>query len=349
MATERDLDIIFASPIDWEAFRGRTVLVTAASGRLGAYFVEALAKADLDWNLGMTIVALARSEEKLQRALGVTLELPNVRMILADVTAPIAWEGAVDYIIHTAGLASPKDFTERPVDTLWGHVMGTRNVLELARHKGTRRVFYVSTVEIYGDWHKEADLVEEDMGPMRCDRSRACYPEAKRLCETMLAAYATQYGVDYAGVRMSHTFGPGISLADGRAFAEFMQCALSGRDIVLHSDGSAVRTYTYVADAVGAMLLVLTKGAPQTFYNVANRENACSILEVAEMIAALAPSGKVQVRREGNATGGLQYLPFKLGVMNTDRIGALGWRARVDARHAFQYTMESFEQQDLAR
>ena len=182
---------------------------------------------------------------------------------------------------------------------------------------------------------------------MRCDTPRACYPEAKRLCETMLAAYAAQYGIDYVGVRMSHTFGPGISLTDGRAFSEFIRNALEGKDIVLHTDGSAVRTYTYVADAVGAMLLAVTKGAPATFYNVANTDNACSIREIAEIIAELAPTGNVSVRLSEGVEKNLQYLPFKLGVMNVDRIRSLGWKARVDARHAFKYTMESFEQRDL--
>ncbi len=347
MVTQRDLDIIFSSPIDWEAFRDCTVLVTAASGRLGAYLVEALAKADLDWNLNMTIVALARSAEKLERALGSTLQLPNVRTVLQDITTPVAWSGNADYIFHAAGLASPKDFTKRPVETLWGHVMGTHHVLELARARKSRRVFYVSTVEIYGDWQREKNIREEDMGPMRCDSVRACYPEAKRLCETMLASYAEQYGVDYVGVRMSHTFGPGISLSDGRAFAEFLRHALDGTDIVLHSDGSAVRTYTYVADAVGAMLLTVTKGAPRTFYNVANPGNALSIRAIAELIARLAPRGAVAVRYEMPEGQGLKYLPFKLGIMDVERITKLGWKPKVDAEHAFRYTMESFEQSDV--
>ena len=150
MVEQRDIDIIFHNPIDWERFRNKTVLVTGATGRLGMYIVEALVKADIDWNLNLNIIALARSERKLGRVFGNSLKLPNVHTLIQDITEPIGWKGEVHYIFHTAGAASPLDFTKEPVDTLWGHVQGTRNVLELAREKNTQKVLYVSTVEIYG-------------------------------------------------------------------------------------------------------------------------------------------------------------------------------------------------------
>jgi len=150
MVEQRDIGIILESPIDWEKFRGKTVLVTGATGRLGMYIVETLAHADIEWNLSLHTIAMARSAEKLQRVFGETLGLPNVSTIVQDITASFESVPAVDYIFHTAGLASPKDFTENPVGTLWGHVQGTRNVLELARKQPACHVFYVSTVETYG-------------------------------------------------------------------------------------------------------------------------------------------------------------------------------------------------------
>ena len=85
----------------------------------------------------------------------------------------------------------------------------------------------------------------------------------------MLASYKQQYGISYCGVRLCHTLGPGVALDDGRGFAEFMDCVLKNQDIVLHSDGGAMRTYTYVADAVNAMFLIMDKGGDE-LYNVAN-------------------------------------------------------------------------------
>ena len=343
MVEQRDIDIILNNPIDWEKYRDKTVLVTGATGRLGMYIVEAISKANIDWNLNITLLALARSAEKLQRIFGESLQLPYIHPIVQDITQPISWQGDVHYIFHTAGLASPQDFTTNPVGTLWGHVQGTRNVLELAREKHSQKVFYVSTVEIYGEWKKDEEICENDMGPMKCDNARACYPEAKRLCETMLAAYEMQYGIPYMVVRLCHTFGPGIVLDDGRAFSEFLQDVVEGKDIVLQSDGSAMRTYTYVADAVGAMLLAFTKGKEHS-YNIANLDNLISIRDLAELIADLDPKKKVRVRYAVEKEQMLQYLPFKLAIMNVDKIKKLGWEPQVGTKEAFRYTLEAFLQ-----
>lgn len=343
MVEQRDIDIIMKSPIDWESFRNKTVLVTGATGRLGMYIVEALNKADIDWNLNMSIIALARSEKKLREVFGNSLKLPNIHTLVQDIIEPIRWEGEVHYIFHTAGAASPQDFTNWPVDTLWGHVQGTRNVLELAHEKKTQKVLYVSTVEIYGEWKSEEGIKEDDMGLIYCDSARACYPEAKRLCETMFASYEAQYGIPYVGVRLCHTFGPGISLEDGRAFAEFIKNVIDGKDIVLQTDGSAARTYTYVADAIGAILLAFTKGK-EHYYNIANLDNLISIRDLAELIAGLDPNGKVKVVYANRDEQKLKYLPFKLGIMNVDRITDLGWKPRVGLEEAFRYTLESFQQ-----
>ncbi len=343
MVEIRDINIILNNPIDWEMFRNKTVLVTGATGRLGMYIVEAINKADIDWNLNLTIIALARSREKLKEVFGQSLKLPNISTLVQDIIDPIRVEGDVDYIFHTAGAASPKDFTEAPVDTLWGHVQGTRNVLELAKEKGTQKILYVSTVETYGEWKSDEGIKENDCGPMRCDIARACYPEAKRLCETMFASYEAQYGIKYVGVRLCHTFGPGISLDDGRAFAEFIRSVIECKDIILQSDGSAARTYTYVADAIGAMLLAFTKGK-ESYYNIANLDNLITIRDLAQLIAKLDPKGKVTVKYANQAEQKLKYLPFRLGIMNVDRIMNLGWHPQVGLEEAFRYTMEAFLQ-----
>uniref|UniRef100_UPI0040566856 NAD-dependent epimerase/dehydratase family protein n=1 Tax=Acetatifactor sp. TaxID=1872090 RepID=UPI0040566856 len=345
MVELRDINIILNNPIEWEKFRNKTVLITGATGRLGMYIAEALNKADIDWNLNMTIVLLARDDKKLRQIFGASLQLSNIHIMVQDITEPIHWEGDVHYIFHTAGAASPMDFTNAPVDTLWGHLQGTRNALELAREKKSEKIMYVSTVETYGEWKSEEGIHEDDMGVMRHDNARACYPEAKRMCETMLASYEAQYGISYVGVRLCHTFGPGITLNDGRAFAEFIRNVIDGKDIVLQSDGSAARTYTYVADAIGAMLLAFTKGK-EHYYNIANLDNLITIRDLAKLIAGLDPKGKVKVTYANEQEQKLKYLPFSLGIMNVDRIMNLGWRPQVGLNDAFRYTLESFLQSE---
>lgn len=86
MVEQRDVEIILNNPIDWEQFRNKTVLVTGATGRLGMYIVEAISKADIDWNLNVTIIALARNKKKLEEVFGESLKLPNIHVLVQDVT-----------------------------------------------------------------------------------------------------------------------------------------------------------------------------------------------------------------------------------------------------------------------
>jgi len=336
---KRDLDIITNSAVNWRMYLDSTVLITGATGRLGRYIMEALADVDLKYNLNMRILGLARSEKKAREVFDNLLDLPNVECLYQDVNTPIRYDGKIDYIFHTAGPAAPKDY-DTPVDTLWVHVNGTHNVMECAKDYKTKRVFYVSTVETYGEWKSDNKIKETDMGIMQHLNFRACYPEAKRLCETMLTTYKKQYGISFCGVRLCHTLGPGVALDDGRGFAEFMDCVLKNQDIVLHSDGGAMRTYTYVADAVNAMFLIMDRGEDM-LYNVANLDNLISIRDLAEMTATLLPDRTCKVRFSKKAAK-LQYLPFKLAIMDVSKVMDLGWKPVIDIKKMFKWTLESF-------
>lgn len=337
----RDLDIICNSSVNWQMYRNKKVLITGVTGRIGRYIFETLVDIDLKYNLNMKLYGLARSEEKARDIFGNTLLLPNVNLLYQDVNSRISLEENIDYIFHTAGPAAPKDFRDKSVETLWAHVNGTHNVCEFAKEHNTDRIFYVSTVEIYGEWNSDVNIKEDDMGVMQHLNYRACYPEAKRLCETMLATYKEEYGLDYCGVRLCHTLGPGIILDDGRAFADFLNCALNGSDIVLHSDGSAMRTYTYTADAINAIFLIMDKGQ-STFYNVASDENLISIRDLALLISKLPMKNKVNVLFD-NEVSAMPYLPFKLAIMDTNRVRDLGWRPQVSINNTFKWTYDSLK------
>lgn len=337
----RDLDIIRKGISNWNMYRNVTVLITGATGRLGRYIVETLVDVDLKYNLNMRVVGMARSRKKSVEVFGELLEFPNVSFIYQDVNEVIDFEGNVDYIFHTAGPAAPVDFKKSSVDTLWSHVNGTHNVLEFAVAHKTRKVFYVSTVEIYGTWKSDDLIKEEDMGPMPHFQARACYPEAKRLCETMFSCYKANYGIDFCGARFCHTLGAGILLDDGRAFAEFISCTLKGTDIVLHSDGSAIRTYTYTPDAINAIFMIMERGESGFMYNVAATENLISIRDLATLIAAFSPKKTTKVIFSDEVSS-MPYLPFKLAIMDTSKIRELGWIPQTDLKKMLKWTIESF-------
>jgi nucleoside-diphosphate-sugar epimerase len=337
----RDFDIIGKGISNWNMYRNATIMVTGSTGRLGRYLVETLIDVDLKYNLNLRVLGLARSHDKAVEVFGDLLEFPNVSFLYQDVNQPIEFEGTVDYIFHTAGPAAPLDFKTSSVNTLWAHVNGTHNVLEYAVTHKTKKVFYVSTVEIYGSWQSDDAIKEDDMGPLKNLNARACYPEAKRLCETMLACYRATNGLDYCGARFCHTLGPGILLDDGRAFAEFIDCSLKGKDIVLHSDGSAMRTYTYTPDAINAVFIIMEKGESGKMYNVAATENLISIRDLANLIASFSPKKTTKVIFSEEASS-MPYLPFKLAIMDTALVRELGWTPQTDIEKTFKWTIESF-------
>lgn len=336
-----DFDIIRKGITNWNLYRNTTILVTGSTGRLGRYIVETFVDVDLTYNLNLRLICIARSKDKAISIFGNLIDFPNVSFLFQDINTPIKYEGTVDYIFHTAGPAAPIDFKNSALDTLWAHVNGTHNVLEFAIKHNVQKVFYVSTVETYGTLNEDINIKEDDIGKLQNQNVRACYPEAKRLCETMLYCYHAKYGLNFSGVKLSHTLGPGILLNDGRAFAEFIDCVIKEKDIVLHSDGSAMRTYTYTADAINAFFVIMERGESNCFYNVAANENLISIRDLANLIAELSPKNKTRViySKESN---NMPYLPFKLAIMDTSKIRNLGWRPQTDLLHTFKWTLFSF-------
>lgn len=337
----RDFEIIRKGITNWKMYRDKTILVTGATGRLGRFIVETLVDVDLKYNLNLRVVGMARNLDKAKAVFGNLLDFPNVSFIYQDVNIPIDYNGTVDFIFHTAGPAAPMDYVRSTVNTLWAHVNGTHNVLEFARQHGTNKIFYVSTVEVYGEQKANEKIKEDFMGPMQHLKSRACYPEAKRLCETMLACYKKDFGIDFCGVRLCHTLAAGIALNDGRSFAEFISCALEGKDIVLHSDGSAMRTYTYTPDAVNAFFIIMERGESGTMYNVAAEDNLISIRDLAELIAGMSPKKTTKVVFSKEAST-MPYLPFKLAIMDTSKVRELGWSPQTSLEEMFRWTIESF-------
>ena len=109
----------------------------------------------LKYNLNLRVVGVARNHEKAIEVFGEMLEFPNISFVYQDIIEPIEFDGVVDYIFHTAGPAAPLDFKTSAVNTFWAHVCGTHNVCEFAINHKTKKIFYVSTVEIYGNWESD--------------------------------------------------------------------------------------------------------------------------------------------------------------------------------------------------
>lgn len=337
-----DLESICAqNSIPWDKLRGCTVLVTGATGLIGSQTVSALLYADQKWSLGLTVLALVRSAEKAQQKFGAQLtQCPNLRLVMGTVEQLPEIDGPVDYIVHGASPTASAYFVQHPVDTIRTATAGTSNLLELAREKKSAGFVYLSSMEVYGGPTDDRLLPESAGTTVNTMAVRSCYPEAKRLCETLCVAYCAQYGVPAVVVRLAQTFGPGVEPDDGRVFAEFARCARDGRNIVLNTTGESKRCYLYTADAVSAILTLLLAGAPGQAYNAANGVTYCSICEMAEMVAKQVAQKEIQVQIKLNAEKSVKYLPPHHLNLQTDKLTALGWQPTRDLREMYLRMMQ---------
>jgi nucleoside-diphosphate-sugar epimerase len=342
---EEDLAAILGEGVDWGAFAGKTVLVTGAGGFLPAWFVHALLRRnDRSGGAPARVVALVRSVERAQSRLGRHAGRADFSLVEQDVCLPVDLREKVDFVIHAASQASPKYYGSDPSGTISANVLGTRNLLELAREHGSEGFLFLSGGEVYGQLRDDQiPTRESECGAVEPMAVRSCYAEGKRAGETMCAAWAHQFGVPAKVARLYHTYGPGMALDDGRVFADFVADVLAGRDLSMNSDGLAVRAFCYVADAVAGMFRVLLEGKAGEAYNVGNDAGQIPIGELAELIARLFPEKGLKVVRKGGA-GQPGYIPspFSRACPDISKARALGWNPATTLETGFARTVRSF-------
>ena len=315
-----DLDAVLAgAPV--EALKDSTVLITGATGLIGACLTDALCRANRKLGLNIRIIALSRNPEQYES------RFDGVEFVACDISRPVVELPKADYIIHAASNAHPMAFSADPVGTMMGNIQGTLNLLEHLRACGGKRLLFLSTGEIYGENPDVTDGFSEDsFGKIDSMNPRACYPESKRAAETLCASYIRQYGVDAVVARLCYIYGPTITGSNSRADAQFLRKALAGEDIVMKSTGSQLRSYCYAADAVSALITVLAKGETGLAYNIANRESVHTIREYAETLAKLAGVNVVfDLPPEAERAG---YSTVSRAVQNPARLEGLGWKAQ---------------------
>lgn len=309
---------------DFAALEGKNIFFTGATGLIGYNFVATLLTYAEKAANPPHVIALVRNRAKAETCFS---SFPHrfLTLVEGDVTQPIAYDGSVDYIVHAASQTSSKAFVEQPVNTIAIALDGTRNILNFAVTKGVRKFVYLSTMEVYGAPLTDEKIDESHGTNLNTMEVRSSYPESKRLCETLCTAYVKQFQVPVCVLRLTQTFGPGVRYNDGRVFAEFARCVMEKRDIVLHTAGETKRNYLYTADAVTAIIKLLTQGEPGHAYNAANEETYCSIMEMARLVAEQVAHQTIQVRCELADISVFGYAPPLKMNLDTSKLRALGW------------------------
>lgn len=338
----RDVAEIAQLSLPWEKLHGRRVLVTGATGFLGAYLVETLAYLNESHpdQAPIRIFAWARNARKLAVRFGHLTDQPFFQTIVQDIAEPWQPDEGMDYIIHAASPASPKYYLSAPVETIRANVQGTLHLLELARHNHARLLF-LSSGAIYGErLGNNEEIGEQDYGRLDPLDARSCYGESKRLGEAACLAYWREYQVPTVIARISHTYGPGIDLEDGRIFSDAVASVLRGEDIRLHGDGLESRPFCYVSDMVAGLLLLLLRGESGEAYNIGADEEL-TIRELAELVIRV--SGRSDLKVTSNtAPGAYGQAVRSSGHFDLSKIDALGWTRNIPPERGFARTLESF-------
>ena len=281
---------------DFEKFipslENKSILITGGRGFLGTYFLKTFVKINTKLNKPMKIFVI----DNLITSKDNFTKYPNVQFIEYDISKKIELKESINYIIHSASIASPLIYRKFPLKTIDVNYQGTRNLLEFAKEKNVDGMLFLSSSEIYGD-PKIIPTPETYWGNVSCNGPRACYDESKRLAETVCLAYHQEFGIPIKIARPFNAYGPFLNLDDGRVIPDFFKNAIEKSKIIIHSDGTPTRSFCYVSDSIRGFLKILFFGNSGSIYNVGN-DQEISMKELAMEIKNLV--GNTEIIYEKN-------------------------------------------------
>ncbi|MCH7753761.1 SDR family oxidoreductase [candidate division KSB1 bacterium] len=309
----------------------KRTLVTGGAGFLGSHICEYLL------NKGHEVIAmdnlLTGTVANIEHLQG-----ENFKFIKHNVTEYIYCAGPIDYVIHFASPASPKDYLELPIPTLKVGALGTHKALGLAREKKARFLL-ASTSEVYGDPQVHPQK-EDYWGHVNPVGPRGVYDEAKRYAEAITMAYHRFHGLDTKIVRIFNTYGPRMRPKDGRAIPAFVPQALMNQPITIFGDGSQTRSFCYVDDLIEGICRLLFSNQHEPV-NIGN-PNEMTIKELAETIIKITGSKSEII---------FNPLPIddpKVRQPDIEKAKTiLGWEPQVSLDEGLSRTIEWFKTQEL--
>ena len=305
------------------------VLVTGGAGFLGSHLVERLVVG------GHDVICLDNCFTGDRKNLAGLLEShSSFEFIRHDVIEPILLE--VEQIFHLACPASPVHYRQNPVKTIKTNVMGTLNMLGLAK-RVRARILLASTSEVYGD-PLESPQKESYRGNVNQIGPRACYDEGKRVAETLMMDYHRQNRVDTRIARIFNTYGPRMSFDDGRVVSNFILQALRNEPLTIYGDGNQTRSFCYVSDLIDGLLALMEFDGDECHLPVnLGNPTEITVRDLAEKIINIAGSSSTL------ATGDLpEDDPVHRCPDLTRARDLLGYEPKVDIDEGLKRTLQDF-------
>ena len=265
---------------------GKTLLITGGAGFLGNYFLNVIDF--LNKNVLSKPCRIISVDNFITGVKYRIEEGPYFKSIKHNVTEPLKINEHVDYIIHAAGIASPKFYREFKIETMDVATLGTKNVLELAKDKNIKSMLYFSSSEVYGDPDtRYIPTPETYNGNVSCIGPRANYDESKRLGETLCVVYFETYNIPVKIVRPFNVYGPGMRLDDYRVIPNFVVHILKGKPLPVYGAGNQTRTFCYISDAITGFFKMLLSNYNGEPFNVGNDDLEISIEGLAKIMVEI--------------------------------------------------------------
>lgn len=306
---------------------GSTVLISGATGMIGSVLVKWIIEKNLCTQLVLPVRNVARAEYLYSDCVGRDGEkLCFVQTCVENICLE-QFPMPIDYIIHCACVTQSKEMTTHPVETADSIIMGTKNILELAREKKVKSMVYLSSMEVYGKVEDTGKpLKEGQLGDIDLRAARSCYPMAKRMAEHYCCIYHKEYAIPVKIARLAQTFGKGVRPEDNRVYMQFARAAREGDDIILKTHGTSMGNYCAIDDAIEGIWTILHKGKDGEVYNVVNEANTMSIRDMARLVAGQIAGGKIQVRIQPEDSAKTGYAPDTGLRLSGEKLRKLGWQ-----------------------
>ena len=245
-------------------FLGKRFLISGANGFLGKYFIKSLLEMNKNLKRKIKILAVDIKFDSCE-----IFKDKNVNKLKQDINSINKIKFKSDYVLHAAGIPSPKHYYNKPIEAIFTSITGTKKLLEYSKKNKSKFIFFSSS-EIYGNPDKKNIPTKETYnGNVSCIEDRSCYDEGKRVGETLCYFYKIKQNVNVSIFRPFNVFGPGMPKNDYRVFPRFFYSIKKNKPITIFKKGRQTRTFCYVTDAVTAMFLVIIKGN-QFVYNIGN-------------------------------------------------------------------------------
>lgn len=276
-----------------KALDGKTILISGGSGFIGSYINAVLYLLNKKiFKNKCKVISIDNYITGSRKNFLLDIKDKNFQFLDGDIRLPVITNEKVDYIIHAAGLASPFYYKKYPLETIESAILGSKNLLELARITKPESFLLFSSSEIYGDPDPEfVPTPETYAGHVSSVGPRACYDESKRLAETLCITYNQIYNVPIKIIRPFNIYGPGMKHIDYRVIPTFIYNGLKGKDLPVHDKGIQTRTFCYISDAITAIFKVLISGRKGEVYNIGNDKPEIGMFELAQIISEMLGNG----------------------------------------------------------